>query len=672
MICPAKSPARFPDHSAVIAARPVACLKTTMLGAVSLASAFAFGTATAQQVADTIYEGGPILTMDDSQPRAEALAVKDGKIMAIGPLAEVLAFQGDGTELFDLDGRALLPGFVDAHGHVMLIGLQALAANLLPAPDGTVNSIPELQRVLTDYAAANDGRVNAINAIIGFGYDDSQLAELRHPTRSDLDAVSNEIPVYIIHQSGHLAVANSKALELAGFDAQSPDPAGGVIRREAGSQEPNGVLEETPHFQALMKVLQNLDAKGAMTMFRAGTELAASYGYTTAQEGRATTGQAKLMAAAASGGELKIDVVAYPDVLVDRDYIAQTHSRTYADRFRVGGAKLTIDGSPQGFTAWRDRPYYNPPENFRADYSGYPAASADQVFDAVDWAFSNDIQILTHSNGEAASDVLLAAIGDAAAQHGNDNRRAVLIHGQFLREDQVDTMKGLKVFPSLFPMHTFYWGDWHRERTVGPVNGDNISPTGWVRARGMRFSTHHDAPVAFPNSMRVLDATVTRRSRSGDIIGPEHRVDVETALKAMTIWPAWQHFEEADKGSLEVGKFADLVILSEDPTAVDPELIDQIEVVHTIKEDEVIYNREQTRDGRLYWRPAPGGVDTVGEVFRSAALATEIPAGLTGARRLIAERTAALSPHGATCVSGYVFHALSQTYAEAAATLDRQ
>ena len=168
----------------------------------------------------------------------------------------------------------------------------------------------------------------------------------------------------------------------------------------------------------------------------------------------------------------------------------------------------------------------------------------------------------------------------------------MLIHGQFLREDQVDALQRLNVFPSLFPMHTFYWGDWHRDHTVGPVLGDDISPTGWVMTRGMRFGTHHDAPVAFPDSMRVLDATVTRRTRSGDILGPAHRVDVMTALKAMTIWPAWQHFEEDEKGSIEVGKLADFVILSEDPTAVDPEALDQLRVRVTIKEDAVVYEAE--------------------------------------------------------------------------------
>lgn len=158
-----------------------------------------------------------------------------------------------------------------------------------------------------------------------------------------------------------------------------------------------------------------------------------------------------------------------------------------------------------------------------------------------------------------------------------------------MRKDQIATIDELNVFPSLFPMHTFYWGDWHRDRTVGPVNADNISPTGWVRERGMMFSSHHDAPVAFPNSMRVLSSTVTRRTRSGDILGPDQRVDVMTALKSMTLWPAYQHFEEKDKGSLELGKFADFVVLSEDPTAVDTEKLSQLKILKTVKEGEIIY-----------------------------------------------------------------------------------
>jgi predicted amidohydrolase YtcJ len=197
----------------------------------------------------------------------------------------------------------------------------------------------------------------------------------------------------------------------------------------------------------------------------------------------------------------------------------------------------------------------------------------------------------------------IGEIGADTEKHGPGDRRPVLIHGQFLREDQVDSIKSPNIVPSLFPMHTFYWGDWHRDHTVGPLLADNISPTGWCVQRSMKFTSHHDAPVAFPNSMRVLDATVTRRSRSGDIIGPAQRVDVMTALKEVTIWSAWQHFEEETKGSIETGKLADLVILDMDPTAVDPEMLDQIKVVETIKEGVTVFSMEdaqQTAIGHQY------------------------------------------------------------------------
>ncbi|MBK1621362.1 amidohydrolase [Lamprobacter modestohalophilus] len=559
------------------------------------------------QTADRIWSGGPILTMNDAAMRAEAIAEQDGRIIAVGSRDEVMQLRGSDTQLIDLDGRALLPGFVDAHGHVMMGGLQALSANLLAPPDGEVTDIASLQQVLRDWVAANQAAVDSAKLIIGFGYDNAQLKELRHPTRDDLDAVSSDYPILIIHQSGHLAALNSKALEIAGISAASKDPEGGVIRRRAGSGEPNGVLEELAMFSALFKILPAIGADGFKAFARAGSELWARFGYTTAQEGRSSPDTVRIMREVADEGGFAIDVVTYPDVLIDRDFIKAGVSPRYDQRLRIGGAKLTIDGSPQGFTAWRDQPYYKVVGDYPPGYSGYAAATAEQVFDAALWAAENEIQLITHANGERAMDLLIAAQRAAAARHPEAGAlRPALIHGQFVRADQLDDFKALGVIPSLFPMHTFYWGDWHLEHTVGPEKGQNISPTGWVLERDMIFTSHHDAPVAFPDSMRVLDATVTRRARgSGVVVGPQHRVDVITALKAMTIWPAYQHFEEATKGSLEPGKLADFVILSADPTAVDPETLDTLDtldVTETIKEGLTVF-RLDARTARAAENP---------------------------------------------------------------------
>ena len=197
----------------------------------------------ADQWADTIYVNGDIVTVNDAQPSAGAVAVKDGIIVAVGTEAEVLRLRGESTVLADLDGKTLVPGFVDGHAHLSGFGAQAVGANLLASPDGSVDTIDDLVRALQVFAAGPD--VGRTGWVFGMGYDDAVLAEGRHPTRDDLDQVSEEKAVFVIHQSGHLYAANSALLALAGITAQTEDPPGGVIRRRAGSREPDGVLEES-------------------------------------------------------------------------------------------------------------------------------------------------------------------------------------------------------------------------------------------------------------------------------------------------------------------------------------------------------------------------------------------------------------------------------------------
>ena len=620
--------------------------RRTFLGSVAASALLAPSFAHAAEEAEIIYSGGPIITVDDANPRAEAVAVKGGRILAVGKADDVMKLKGANTRMVDLGGRAMLPGFVDSHGHVVGGGLQAMAANMLAPPDGPVDSIPALQKTLGEWIAANQDLIKQVNLIIGFGYDNSQLAELRHPTRDDLDAVSKDVPLMIVHQSSHLAALNSKALEAVGYTADTPDPAGGVIQRRDGSKEPNGVLEETAFTSALPKLLRNVGPAGVKAMAVAGSELWASFGYTTAHEARAVPGTVKAMMAVAEEGGFKVDVLAYPDVLVDRDIIKANVSRDYKGRFRVAGAKVTIDGSPQGFTAWRDKPFYAPVGNYPPGYSGYPAATPEQIMDAIDWAYANDIQIITHASGEAASDLLITSVKTAQQKHGAKPLRPVLIHGHFQREDQVDSYVSLGVFPSLFPMHTFYWGDWHRDHTVGPVAGENITPTGWYHQRGVPFTSHHDAPVAFPDSMRILDATVTRRTRSGDILGPHQRVPVEVALKSLTLWAAYQTFEEGERGSIETGKLADFVILTQDPTAVDPETLDQIKVAETIKEGVSIYaaSPDKLKSGSL-------GEHPVSKFLADLAAERDFRALPEKRQTALNRKILAASPHNRACVS---------------------
>jgi predicted amidohydrolase YtcJ len=495
----------------------------------------------AQEPADRIFTGGPVLTMNDAQPRAGAVAVTDGRIVAVGTEEEIAAFRGEGTEVTDLAGRALVPGFFDAHGHVMAGGVQALTANLLAPPDGEVTDIASLQQVLRDWAEENSETVAQVGLIMGFGYDNSQLAEQRHPTRADLDAVSTEIPVFLIHQSGHIGAANSRALERLGITAASENPPGGLILKDAAG-EPTGVLEENAFFAALPGLFTNVGPEGMKAILKAGGELWARYGYTTAQEGRSLPGSVGVLAAVAAEGGFRIDVMTHVDVIAGREFLLENVSADYVNRFRVAGAKLTVDGSPQGFTALRDRPYYAPVGNYPPGYLGYASVTQAQVDDSVEWAYANGVQILAHANGEGAQDMLIAAVGAATERHGAADRRTTLIHGQFAREDQVDSYKALGVIPSFFPMHTFYWGDWHRDRTVGPALADDISPTGWAVRRGMIFTSHHDAPVAFPGfdagarRHRHAAVAVGRHHRAGPAGGRDHGAEGDDALARLPVF----------------------------------------------------------------------------------------------------------------------------------------
>jgi len=550
------------------------------------------------EIADRIYVNGTIVTVNDAQPQAEAVAVKGGTILAVGTRAQIEAHKGPATVVQDLGGKTMLPGFIDAHGHLSLVGLQAVVANLLPPPDGNTDSIAGVRDALRTWAETSPVP-KEYGVILGLGYDDSQLKERRHPTRDDMDQVSTDLPVYAIHQSAHMGVANSKALALAGIRADTPDPPGGHIRRRAGSNEPDGVLEENAQYPVIGKLLASqVKARESQALLLAGLQLYAKYGFTTAQDGLTDPVNVQGYMEAAEAGRLNIDVVSYPGYLMMGDGAFMNgpyYGRTYKGRFRIGGIKLTLDGSPQGKTSWLTKPYFVPPAGQKKDYRGYPALKDPQVEAALEHAFAKGWQVLVHANGDAAIDQYLDAVETASKKFPGTDRRPVAIHAQTARVDQVERMKALGVIPSFFPMHTFYWGDWHRDSVLGPERAANISPTGWALQRGMIFTSHHDAPVVFPDAMRVLSATVNRTTRTGQVLGPDQRVDPIVALKATTLWAAYQHFEEKTKGSIEVGKLADFVVLSGNPLAVPRESIADLKVMETIKRGRTVWRQDPMR-----------------------------------------------------------------------------
>lgn len=538
--------------------------------------------------------GGPILTMQGMQPSyVDAMLIQDGKIRYTGTLSEAEKLAPQAKRL-NLNNKTVIPGIIDAHSHLNSVGLQQTVANLYPPPDGKVVSIATLIQEMNAWAKQNPTFVQATSGwIIGNGYDDAQLQEKAHPTATDLDQISTTQPVLILHQSGHLASVNHKALELLGINEKSSNPSGGVIRRVVGTNIPNGVLEESVVIEAMLQAFKTVPPEMMQQMALTAVQTYMKNGYTTVQEGRADRGTSELWRSLANQNKLAIDVVSYPDISSEQAYMLEKGvSKNYVNHFRIGGVKISLDGSPQGKTAWLTEPYVVPPEGKDKNYRGYPAFPEQKtVQHMIDLAFRQHWPILAHANGDAAIDQYLNVIANAQKKYDDSQRRDVIIHAQTMREDQLDRAKQLHLISSFFSLHTYYWGDWHVAQTLGEKRAEHISPTGSALRKGMIFTEHHDAPVIPPKSMMVLDATVNRTTRTGKVLGETQKVSPYIALKMMTDWAAYQYFEEDIKGTLSTGKYGDFVVLSDNPITIDPSKIKDIKVLATYKQGQLVYQR---------------------------------------------------------------------------------
>jgi predicted amidohydrolase YtcJ len=535
----------------------------------------------AAPVPSQIYHSGTIITMAGDAPEmVEAVLVSGGKITATGKLAD-LQKRAKKAQRIDLKGRTLLPGFIDAHGHVSYVGQAEGMAKLAPPPVGSVDSIAKLQDALRVWLA----KLPAGAALVGNGYDDSQLLEKLHPTRQNLDAVATDRPIVVLHASGHFASANSFALAKYGITPDRPDPPGGAFRREADGKTPNGVIEETALFVALGAIMpKGIDS--AIASLVTGQKLYAVNGITTAQDGRIMPEQWPALEEAAKRGALLLDTVALTSF--EREWSPEVRARIgkdYDGRLRIAGIKLTVDGSPQGRTAWLHDPVPVPPEGKTADYRGYPAIDLKLFNAKLAEAAANNWQVFVHVNGDEAAQALI----DGVRANGLSGKRTIAIHNQVVRREQMDEMKALDIQPSFFANHTWYWGDWHRNVALGPKRADFISPQATAWSIGLRPTAHNDSPVVPPDMMRLIWSSVNRRTQSGDILGAQERITVYRALQQVTINAAWQIGEDGDKGSIAAGKRADLVVLDSNPLTVATDQLYKIKVAATIKDGKIIY-----------------------------------------------------------------------------------
>jgi predicted amidohydrolase YtcJ len=522
-----------------------------------------------------------ILMTGNKQARPLSIAIKNKEIIWIGSHMKAKRIQG---KHINFGNQAILPGFIDAHGHASYLAFATQVANIASPPVGSINNIKELQTELKKFIT--ESNLKPGEWVMGLGYDDSLLAEQRHPTKDDLDEVSTEHPIYLIHVSAHLGAANSLGLSLANISAETQDPPGGKIRRYENSSEPNGVFEETAAYP--LQQLAMSAYKDPIGSVKKAMNIYARNGITTAQDGASNPETISLMQAADVQGMINLDIISYPigQNGLDKN-LDSINFGSYEGRLKIGGIKLILDGSPQGKTAYLTEPYYKPPHSESDSYKGYPLIPQSEVSKWVKKYADLNIPIMAHANGDAAADMLIKAVKDADI---NSDHRTIMIHAQTVREDQLDQMKELKIIPSYFSTHTFYWGDWHRDSVFGEDRAMRISPTKSTLNRNMPFTVHNDAPVVPPDMIRLLWSTTNRKTRSGKVLGEEQKISTYSALEAMTINAAYQHFEDDIKGSIEVGKLADLVVLSEDPLSIDTKNLLEVSVVATFSRGVEVFN----------------------------------------------------------------------------------
>jgi predicted amidohydrolase YtcJ len=515
-----------------------------------------------------VWRNGTVLTMDGESRVATAIAIEGERIAAVGSDDDLKQWL-DGADLrIDLDGRTVVPGFIEPHGHFPGAGLVAVGADLNSPPIGDVAKIEQALQALRDVDAERPGE----GWLVGIGYDDTMLAEKRHLSREDLDSVSTSRPVLALHISAHMIVVNSLALARFGIDEDTPDPPGGEIRKDPETGEPTGLLLETAGREMLLDALA-FAPLDQIAVVRAAVAAYAREGFTTVQNGLATEEQLEGMSMGTKVGLLPLRVVAWPkDELGIAALQGETDLGIYeAERFHIGAVKLVGDGSIQGYTGYLSEPYHqlgDHPEGYR----GYPNIDAETLVEQVKTIHCGGSQVAVHGNGDAAIDQFLDAWEAALDACPSEDARPILVHAQMSRRDQLERMKELGVTPTFFSAHVYYWGDRHREIFLGPERAARISPAASAAALGIRFTTHLDTPVVPIDSRMQLWAPVARETSSGQLLGPDERISAEQSLRAMTIDAAWQVHLEDELGSLEAGKKADLVILSDNPLDPDTDL----------------------------------------------------------------------------------------------------
>lgn len=546
-----------------------------------------------------LIENAHILTMDPANTVTDTLLLQGSKVIAVGKnpaysceflktLVNSECFRHwkrapFGIRRLNLEGRTVLPGFVDAHSHFPSSGLISTGLNLSPADGPVTDTVNDLLEKVA--AAAEHQPVS--QWILGFNYDDALLVDKRHPTRLELDKAAPEHAVYLWHRSGHMGVANTRALRelnlnlLVGENRQDAVSGGFVGRDDIGLL--NGLLQEkaAPGLRRLIEEIPVWKLPGVL--LSAGNEYLEA-GVTTAQNGFADVTITRLLRWAQRLGLIKQRLVVWPahDKLARVPSVAvskgsASHGATNRvigwpeyDRedLAISAMKLIADGSPQGRTAWMSQPYL-PFEGGADNYQGIQTLTERKLHELIIRYHRSGLQMAIHGNGDAAIDAIIRGLQKAVLLAPREDARHIIVHAQTIRQEQISALVKLGASASFFPAHTYHWGDWYRHTVFGEKRAAAISPLSSAQRLGLRYSMHSDAPVTAMLPMQIVWSATERLTRSGYRLGATELIGRNQALRALTIDAAWQNFLDDDRGSLEKGKLADFIVLSDNPLTAD-------------------------------------------------------------------------------------------------------
>ena len=526
----------------------------------------AASTQAAQTRPDVILHNATIHTVDPGQPRAQAVAIAGDRLLAVGSNDEVLNLATAGTKKIDLSGKTVTPGFIDAHTHPVYSGIRHLRR-----VDCDLRSIQKIQGAIREKAAQTPKG----QWVVGFKYDDTKTEEGRKLIRTDLDQAAPDHPVLIQHRGGHTAFVNSLAIKMAGVAEEAPDPAGGHYVRDSAGKLTGG-LEE----RATEPFDKHIPSTYTSDDYRAGakliSEMMSRSGVTSVHDAEGDTAALRAYQDAHHAGELATRVyclMIYPDL--DKMIAAGVRTGLGDKYVRVGGVKLVCDGSISERTARLSEPYIGRPDDY-----GILVTDEDALYEQARKAHYAGWQIGTPANGDVAIDMTLRVYERLQKERPRRDPRFRLEHCTLITPDLVRRIRDIGAIPNPFSTYVYYHGE--KMKNYGKKRLESMFAVKTFLDAGIRVTQTSDYPPGPFEPMMAIQSSVTRTDMNGELWGPSQRVTVEQALKVGTIHGAYASFEEREKGSLEAGKLADLVVLGKDPMTADPFEIINIPVERTM------------------------------------------------------------------------------------------